>query len=261
MYLCYVDESGDTGLRGSKHLVLSGAAIFEGKWRYLSNEIASLLTRYFPSSSRPREIHCTEIRRGAGTFSSLNRSQRISLLNEFCDFATSQREVEVTFFSVVLEKAAWFAENPGKAGRDLYLAAFEQLVARFDLYLKRLAAEGRPNKGVLVVDEASSSLAAALKGALGQFQTAGTRWHNIENVIETVLFLASHESPGLQLADLVAFSTWRFVEYSDRDLLVRIASRFDREPHRDGQISRKLHGFKYIGTAGAISQDIRIIWP
>ena len=34
VYLLYVDESDDTGVKGPEYLVLAGAALFEGKWRW-----------------------------------------------------------------------------------------------------------------------------------------------------------------------------------------------------------------------------------
>ena len=57
MYLCYVDESGDPGPKGSSHLVLTGAAVFEGKWSYLRQDLERLIARYWPAPPRPSEIH------------------------------------------------------------------------------------------------------------------------------------------------------------------------------------------------------------
>lgn len=57
MYLLYVDESGDPGPNGSDFLLLGAAALFEGKWRHVDQEIRNLLDRYFTSLPRPDELH------------------------------------------------------------------------------------------------------------------------------------------------------------------------------------------------------------
>jgi hypothetical protein len=68
MYLCYVDESGDTGPRGSRHLLLGAAVLFEGRWSSVSNDFADVIGRYFPVMPRPREIHCADVRGGRDDF-------------------------------------------------------------------------------------------------------------------------------------------------------------------------------------------------
>ncbi len=80
MYLCYVDESGDTGPRGSKHLLLGAAALFEGRWSYVSNDFSKVIGQYFPAPPRPKEIHCTDVRGGRGAYATLSRDQRMDLL-------------------------------------------------------------------------------------------------------------------------------------------------------------------------------------
>ena len=53
MYLCYIDESGDPGVNGSRHLVLVGTAIFEGKWSSLRQDLVKQLVECF--DREPRE--------------------------------------------------------------------------------------------------------------------------------------------------------------------------------------------------------------
>jgi hypothetical protein len=55
VYICYVDESGDPGVRGSSHLLLGAATLFEGQWSYLRDDLEALIARYFPASPRPGE--------------------------------------------------------------------------------------------------------------------------------------------------------------------------------------------------------------
>ena len=92
---------------------------------------------------------------------------------------------------------------------------FADLVSRFDLFLKRRYREGFPSKGLIIADSRNSALSRALRKTILQFHETGTPWATMENVIESVLFLASHESPGLQLADLCSYAVWRVVTADD----------------------------------------------
>lgn len=263
MYLTYIDESGDTGTTpgSSRHLLLGAAVLFEGQWTYVRRDIDALLTRHFPAAPRPRELHCRDVRGGRNEFARIPRPQRAAILAEFCQIAMNMLPVELRMFSVIYDKTEWRARNPGKTGDDLYLEAFEELVSRVDLFLRRCHAEGRPSKTLMIVDPHSSAMSAALKRALGSFQAAGTKWGNLYNVIEAVMFLGSHESPGLQLADLCSYAMWRLVESGDPNLALQLVSVFDREPLNSAFNAGKWHGVKYFGTDPAVLASIRRCWP
>jgi hypothetical protein len=90
-----------------------------------------------------------------------------------------------------------------------------------------------------------------------QFHVDGTQWARLENVIESVLFLESHESPGVQLADLTAYSLWRAVDADDPTLAQKLKYCFDREP-----TGTKWHGVRYHGPAISRARaTLRSIWP
>src|SRR5712692_8444644 len=95
-YLLYVDESGDPGIGGSSHLILAGAALFEGKWLPLEKDLRLLIDRYFPAPPKPTEIHMAELRQGRGAFRSLTKARRAGLLNDFCQLATNLLATELT---------------------------------------------------------------------------------------------------------------------------------------------------------------------
>ena len=263
MYLCYVDESGDTGQgRGcSRHLLLGAAALFEGRWSYVQKDFEDLLTHWFPIPPRPREIHSSDVRAGRNEFAALQRPQRQALLSDAYRIVTSLLDTEVRLFTIVVDKADWFARHPRKTGEDLYEHAFEDLVSRFDLFLRRRYAEGQASKGIMICDPCSSGLTTALKAALRRFQSAGTRWANLYNVVETVLFLESHESPGLQMADLCSYAVWRLVEYNDASFVMQLAGAFDREPLTATRHPGKWHGVKYLGHDPAVAAAIQAVWP
>lgn len=164
-------------------------------------------------------------------------------------------------FAVVADKHHWFANNSGKTGDDLYAVMFEDLSSRFDLFLRRRYAEGAPNKGIIIADPHKPSLSDALKTNQRIYQRRGHRWDALYNLIETVFFLDSNESPGLQFADLTAHAVWRLVTANDNSIATLIQPLFDREPLGSRVNPGKWHGIKYLGVDPAIRGRIATVWP
>ena len=260
MYLLYVDESGDPGPSGSPFLILGAAALFEGKWLALERDLRHLIDRYFPVPPKPTEIHLAELRKGRGPFRVLTNVQRQALLTDFCQLALSLLPTELTMFTVIADKAHWFGSNPGRNGDDLYAEIFEHMSSRFDLYLRRRYAEGSPNKGIIIADPHKESLSDAIKTNQRLFQRHGHRWDVLYNLIETVFFLNSHESPGLQLADLVAYGAWRLVTANDAGIANIICPLFDREPATSRMNPGKWHGVKYLGNDPGMRARLNATW-
>jgi len=260
MYLLYVDESGDPGPSGSPYLLLGGAAIFEGKWRHVDGDIRRLIAQYFPSSPRPNEIHFAPLFQGKGVYQSLSRADRLNLIREFCRLVDSLLSTEIALFTVIADKAWWFHNNPGKGGDDLYAELFEQLSSRFDFFLRRRHAEGSPAKGIVIADEHKPALSAALKHNYKAYQLNGNRWGSTYNLIETVFFLPSDESPGLQIADLCAYATWRLVNSGDNFIINQISATFYREPLTSRVNAGKWHGVHFIGNDIHIRNRINLVW-
>jgi hypothetical protein len=260
VYLCYIDESGDPGPGGSAYLLLGAAALFEGKWRSLDHDLDELIRKYFPNTSlRPTEIHLASLRSGKKEYRSLTRQQRSELLSDYIDILTQLLPTEIRLFSVIAEKAWWFSKNPGKTGDDLYMELFEDLSSRFDLFLRRRYAENAPSKGMIIADPHKQALTSAIKKNHRAFQRRGTRWGQLHNLIETVFFLPSHESPGLQLADLCSYAVWRLVAANDPSIASKISDLFDREPLTSTRNPGRWHGIKLLGSSAQL--QLNQVWP
>jgi hypothetical protein len=261
MYVCYVDESGDPGRNGSTYLLLGAAAIFEGRWRTVREDLDQLILKYFPPpGARPPEIHLADLRRGKAPFRRMTPTQRSAIVADLCNVATNNLSTELRFFAVIAHKPTWYANNPGKTGNDLYSDLFEDLSSRFDLYLRHRFAEGAPNKGIIIADPHKPDLSSALKAKYGVFQQLGTRWGRVYNLIETVFFLPSHESPGLQLADLCSYGVWRVLTANDTSIVGPIAPMFDREPLSSSRDPGKWHGVKCLTRDAATQAILDALW-
>ena len=61
-----------------------------------------------------------------------------------------------------------------------------------------------------------------------KFQSDGTLWTEVENVIEAPLFVDSQLTSMVQIADVCSYSLRRYLENSEADLFTRIFSRADK---------------------------------
>ena len=99
-----------------------------------------------------------------------------------------------------------------------------------------------------------------MKGQQRLFQRQGHGWNVLYNLIETDFFLDSHESPGLQLADLASYAVWRLVNSNDTAIIGKIAQLFDREPTSSRINPGKWHGVKYMGADAVMRAQVDAVW-
>lgn len=112
--------------------------------------------------------------------------------------------------------------DPTKTGRTISEQAFEQLVTRFDTFLKMDCPEG--TLGVLVHDN-NQTVAHKHTQLMRQFHDQGTLWSKIGHIAETPLFVDSKLTRMVQIADLCSYALRRYVENGEEELFKLIFSR------------------------------------
>jgi hypothetical protein len=117
--------------------------------------------------------------------------------------------------------------------------AFTQVVSRFHSYLESLT----PLEHGLLVQDRNETMAKRLTDLMRVFHRSGTRWiTEIQRIVETPLFVDSQFTSMVQVSDMCAYATRRFLEANDTDLFTRIFAKF----HRDGK--RLVGARHYVGT-------------
>jgi hypothetical protein len=108
--------------------------------------------------------------------------------------------------------------------------AFEQLVSRFEKYLRSCNNTETTSKvyGLLVHDN-NDTIAKKHTQLMKQFLRYGTLWTSIDNIIETPMFVNSELTSMIQLADVCAYSIRRYLENGEEDLFNEIFKRADRK--------------------------------
>lgn len=227
MYLLYVDESGnpDDGV-DDRYFVLGGIAMEEQRPYWLSERINAIEQKYFPEGGKV-EFHAQAITAHAEEpWHSLDNKKRTAILEELCGLIATSGP-QVTLFGVAVDKST---------NKEAVARAFEEICNRFDMFLKRLHAQGNTQRGLIIFDE--TRYETRLQTLLSHYRDTGTRFGKVKNFADVPLFTDSKSTRLLQMADLVAYSIFRRYERSQTWLLDKLVGKFDTE---DGIIHGLVH--------------------
>ena len=119
--------------------------------------------------------------------------------------------------------------DPVRAKSSVDEQAFEQIVSRFEQYLRNTdETRGQRNYGLLVHD-INETVERKHTLLMRSFHAKGTLWTNIERIIETPFFVDSQLTSMVQIADLCSYALRRYLENSETLLFDKIYSRADRK--------------------------------
>lgn len=237
MYLLYVDDSGSATDAKQEFFVLGGVAVFERQVHWMGLELDKVAARFDPANPRLVELHGSPMLGGRREWASVPPADRVQAIKDGLQvLATSMRSTAA--FCVAVKKSTIPAIDPVEW-------AFEELCKQFDHFLmvmykdtkeKRVnhyTPTNEPQRGLMVCDE--STRETSLQRLAVDFRTKGHSSGILRNLVEVPLFVDSRATRLVQLADLIAYATFRYVERND--------SRFiDVFKHRFHTISGIQHG-------------------
>lgn len=135
-------------------------------------------------------------------------------------------------FACAVHKASYPTQDP-------VVIAYEQLSGRFDYYIQSHDIEGTGprERGIIILD--NSSHESGLQTLTLNIHKTGNRWGNqLRRIVEVPLFVDSRPSRIIQLADHIAYATFRRYNANDLTYFNAIENRFDQ---RDGVIHGLVH--------------------
>jgi hypothetical protein len=222
MHILYIDDSGDVENPTERHFVLGGIAIFERGIYHQIVAADNCVDAFGLGDPVGIELHGSPMYNGRdGVWRTVrDRPTREKMIkNALSSFSTA---ASVRLFAVVIDKEAVSPQDPIQL-------AFEELCNRFNLFLQRLN-NRNPNdsqRGMIVMDESKHE--RPLQALARHFRVNGGRWGAFRNLAEVPLFVDSKASRLVQLADLVAWATWRRYEHSDGRFFDPLIPKFDSE--------------------------------
>jgi hypothetical protein len=185
-------------------------------------------------------------------FVHLSREERSQLLEDALDLVGAHKGI------VLFGEAVSKAHPAVVSGHcDPVHQAFEQVVARFDAFLKRTddwKLQKSPRRsidnGLLVLDQDYSTEASIVNQFL-DYRKKGHPWGRMRHVMDVPFFAASDRVCGLQLVDICAYAVRRYLDKKavvgshEEKNFQRIFHRFDRDN------LGKLHGLRHYVPAAA----------
>lgn len=212
MYLIYVDESGDCGLKNSptRYFALTGLVVHELRWQtYLDKIIDFRHTLRQQYGLRLREeFHASAFINHPGDLVRIKRHDRLAMIRKFADFLGTLTDLNV--INVVVDKH-------GKDGAyEVFETAWKVLIQRFENTISQHNFPGPANpdeRGFILCDHTDDKKLVRLVRQMRRYNPVpslpafGLGWRNIpiQYVIEDPSFRDSGHSYFVQGADLAAF--------------------------------------------------------
>ncbi len=227
MYILYLDDSGSANNKNEEYLVLGGVSVFERDVYWITSKLDKLAASLYLENPSAVEFHASEIFSGRRPpWNGMSKELRRDVIKKVLQILADSRE-HTCAFACAVHKNSYPVADPMEM-------AFEDLCSRFDLYLKRLYHVNQDSqRGLIILDE--SAYETSLQKMAREFKSLGTRWGVLRNMAEVPLFVDSKASRLVQLADHVAYATFRYYQAEDTSYLNIILSKFDSE-------GGKLHG-------------------
>lgn len=199
----YIDETGSVGraARNQPYLTLVAAIVPEDKVQALAAALRRVAFKHLGWIPADFEFHGVELWGGDGHWAGKEPAE---LLAAYEDAIAVLPALEIRVAHSSIHKANLHLKYDGKADSNAYLLALQFLLERIEL-------RGSDELKVVVADETKEHELAAIKLVSDlQRQNEGVvPGRKLERVIDSLHFVRSSDSPGVQIADLVAFALQR----------------------------------------------------
>lgn len=223
MHLLYLDESGSVADPQQRNFVLGGMSIFERSTHWIEQELDGIASRFAMDPTCPYdvELHGSPMRTGRNGWDSHPVPNRIQAIKDALASLKRHHPRDIRLFAVALEKQNF-------SGQDIAEVAFTQICSRFDQFLMRLyRSKNDKQRGLIILDKSNTE--ARIQTLARDFKHTGHEYGVTRNYAEVPVFLDSKASRLIQLADLVAYATFRHFEHNDSQFFEIIADCFDAE--------------------------------
>lgn len=220
MHILYIDDSGSVESAAERHFVLGGVAVFERGLFHQIRAADACVEAFGLGDPHDIELHASPMYAGRGFWHQVrDRGTREGMIRSALE--TLQSQASIKLFAVAVDKQA-------ASPRDPIEIAFEEICNRFNLFLTRIHNRRMDSqRGLIVMDKSVHE--RPLQMLARNFRVNGARWGHFRNLAEVPLFVDSAASRMVQLADLVAWSTFRKYELSDGRFFDPLIPLFDAD--------------------------------
>ncbi len=207
MFLCYTDESGDTGAfdhsqpekSGTQYFILTGIIIEDRKWKHALDLLKAFRKRIAKDGflKYDVEFHCSELvdPHKIKEYSQISVPDRWKLIQEFAKTIGDFGEFHI--IAIVINKSSSILKP-----EDYHTSAITELYRVFDNFL-----QAKKEYGLIYLDRSNEKKLATHARKILRISSE----NHIENIkinwiIEDPIFKNSADSIFIQAADVVAYS-------------------------------------------------------
>jgi hypothetical protein len=220
MYFLYLDDSGSIANIDEHHFVLGGFCIHVQQIYHIRKYLDDLAESLFPTNPETVEFHASHIYAGNGPWGAFKKSQRIEIIRRVLGALQCRRNIAVSFACAI--------HKPDFPTKNAVEFAFEDLCSRFEMFLSRMYHQTKAReKGIIILDK--TVYETSLQQLAITFRQSGTTWRTLANIVEVPMFIESTTSRLIQLADHIAYATFRRFQRCDTTYFDVIQRLFDTD--------------------------------
>ena len=210
MYLCFIDESQTPPNPGQQnrppYFIIAGVVIHEAQRHGISDDLKALKAR--PEFNVAGEIKWRFFgptnKDPANSVAHLDQTARDEFRKAFFRILTRRKAVKIVCTATDVQAAYQlkYVENQ----EDLYLYTYKALSERFQYFLQDISRTvGADQLGLMVADHRGKAQDEKLRERHHQLvDQKAPVFSNYANYVETLFLTPSHNSVGIQFADMVA---------------------------------------------------------
>jgi hypothetical protein len=219
MHILFLDESGTPpgpGKKRDRYFVIGGLAIPDGVWHKVRDLVHGMKVRRKLSGELKWRYFAERNIDDLNPMREMKQQERNEIRTELYDIICGIKSVR-SMACVACIEAAYQMASCANAD-DLYHYAYKPISERFQYHLQDLSRSvGRSETGIIVADHRGQIPDARFRGAHERLlkRTQNDYTSNYPHLVESLFFLPSEISIGIQLADMVAGAVWRKFEKGD----------------------------------------------
>lgn len=204
--LVYLDESGSVGKGAKKqrYLILVAVVVDEVVVQSLSTRMGDLAMTHLGWNPADFEFHGQELWAGTGYWKDKSYEECLAAFEAVIALLA---EFDISVVHATIDKEALHERYDGNNDSNAYLLALQFLLEKLDRWPRAVDRQLR----ILIADETKQEQLKAIEMVAdmqkwGVGLTPGNFQHDpLRSIIDSMHFVDSKHSPGVQLADMVAF--------------------------------------------------------
>lgn len=234
--LLYIDESGDSGWlpehggsSNEPYFIYAGVVLTPAENYELKQKLNNIINEYFTGWQRPEEIHYAEICHKTGVYENLDDEELQDLRDDLFRLIL---DIEPVLMASVVDKAR-MKERYGDWANPPKRYCFRSIVDRFHMQL-----EEDDDVGMITMDASDRSVDTRLRNFIYNAQGSGislpgTQYKEdstLPRIMDTVTVTPSEMSPGIQIADIVAYQVRHKYRYESESNGFSLIEHLFRDP-------------------------------